>query len=295
MTFIEFARAHGLVIDHLPPEGVWRRYKTTDKPQHKNGAAVYNGDYGHVQNHGTMQETALWQADGDAKVAPIDPAVAERRRDELRRQRIAGLRRARDLWVAGRPLNRLHPYIERKGLAALGCAVLRQHDGQLLVPMWRGDALMNVQRIEPDGAKRFVYGAPAKGSYLVLDRPRAALTALVEGLATGLAVFQSVQQARDIVAFNTGNLIPVVEFLKPSGSVVMCGDDDHGTMARRGFNPGRDAARNVADLIGCGVAFPEDIEGSDFADFLKEHGEGAARRMERHLLAHARYVPTAVP
>lgn len=296
MNFIQFANAHGLIVDTLPALGRWVRVKTEDKPGHRNGAMKYMGDHGFIQNHATMQEVAVWKAEGDhAAARKIDPAVLQRQRDQERAIRVAGMRKARELWADSRPLNRLHPYLEAKGLTALGCACLRQRDGFLMVPLWSGKYLLNVQTIHPDGTKRFIYGAPVKGGYLVIDRPGAAVTALVEGLATGLAVYQNVRQARVIVAFNTGNLIPVVEALKPSGSVVMCGDDDHGTMRKRGFNPGRDAARNVADLIGCGVAFPQGIEGTDFADQLKEMGQGAGRQMERLILSKARYVRAAVP
>jgi putative DNA primase/helicase len=103
------------------------------------------------------------------------------------------------------------------------------------------------------------------------------------------------RQARVIVAFDAGNLLPVVERLKPNGSVVIAADNDHGTQAKRGMNPGIEKARNAAELIGCGVAYPTGIEGSDWADFAKEVGEGANRKIERLILAQARYVMEPVP
>jgi putative DNA primase/helicase len=205
------------------------------------------------------------------------------------------MRSARAFWQRARPLNRLHPYVDRKGLAALGCAGLRQHDGLLVVPVWHGQWLISVQTITPDGEKRFWPGAPVKAGAYVIERQRAAVTAVVEGLATGLAVFQAVRQARVIVAFDAGNLLPVVDRIRPSGSVVLCADNDWGTQAKRGVNPGIDKARNAAQLIGAGVAWPDGIEGTDFADYLKEVGEGAARKVERLILAQSRYVPEPVP
>ena len=111
-----------------------------------------------------------------------------------------------------------------------------------------------------------------------------------EGLATGLAIFQSLRMARVIVAFDAGNLIHTVDHLRPTGSVVICADNVHGTEAKRGTNPGREKAANAAELIGAGVAWPEGIEGTDLADYLAEVGEGGARKMERLILAKARYV-----
>jgi putative DNA primase/helicase len=169
-------------------------------------------------------------------------------------------------------------------------AALRVHGDALIVPVFWRDRLMSIQSITPDGQKRFWTGAPVKGGALVLDRPRAALTAVCEGLATGLAIFQSLRMARVIVAFDAGNLVHAVDQLRPTGSVVICADNDHGTEAKRGTNPGREKAANAAELIGAGVAWPEGIEGTDWADYLAEVGEGGARKMERLIQAKARYV-----
>ena len=49
--------------------------------------------------------------------------------------------------------------------------------------------------------------------------------------------------------------------------------------------------QNAAELIGAGVAWPEGIQGSDWADALAEWPNGA-RRIEREILAGGRYVLT---
>ena len=51
-----------------------------------------------------------------------------------------------------------------------------------------------------------------------------------------------------------------------------------------------DKARNAAELIGCGVAYPQGIEGSDFCDLLKEYGTGGAKHIERLVLSRTKYV-----
>jgi hypothetical protein len=33
MTFLQFCQAQGILIDATPPMGVWKRYKTLDKPK----------------------------------------------------------------------------------------------------------------------------------------------------------------------------------------------------------------------------------------------------------------------
>ena len=192
--------------------------------------------------------------------------------------------------LSGRPLNALHPYIAKKGLQALGCAGLRQMDGLLVVPVVHGQWVVSIQTISADGEKRFWPGAPVKSGAFVMARNGAALTCVCEGLATGLAVYQAVRSASVVVAFDAGNLLPVVQRLKPTGAVVLCADNDHGTQARRGVNPGLEKARNAAELIGAGVAYPQGIEGTDWADALAEWGQGGAKRVERQILAGARYV-----
>jgi putative DNA primase/helicase len=207
-----------------------------------------------------------------------------------RERRVRAMHGARSLWQQAGRLRSIHPYVDRKGLSALGCAGLRERDGLLVVPVMYGESVISLQTISAAGEKRFHAGAPVRGGAFVLDRPRAAVTALVEGLATGLAVFQAVRQARVVVCFDAGNLLPVAERLRPTGSVVIAGDNDHQTFVRRGVNPGVDKARNVAEYLGCGVAVPSGLEGTDWADALKEWGEGAPRRIEREILREARYV-----
>jgi putative DNA primase/helicase len=109
-------------------------------------------------------------------------------------------------------------------------------------------------------------------------------------LATGLAVYQAVRNATVVVAFDCGNLLPVTQTLGLRGSVVFAADNDWGTLAKRGVNPGIQAATNAAELIGAGVVWPKDIEGTDWCDYLTEHGEGAHRKAERLILAGAKYI-----
>lgn len=291
MDFLNFCHAHGVVIDCLPPVGLWRRYKTTDKPKHRNGAVKWMGDHGFVQNHATMTEVAVWRPDGAAPQRQcVDHALIARQRAQERARRIAAMQGARQRWSESTRLHGLHPYLASKELSIEGCAGLRVHGEHLVVPVRWGESLTSIQTINAEGEKRFWPGAPVKGGAFVLDRPKAALTAFCEGLATGLALYQCLRHARVVVAFDAGNLLPVVQRLQPQGSVVICADNDHGTQARTGINPGLQKAENAAELIGAGVAWPEGIEGTDWADALKEWGQQAHKRIERLILAKARYV-----
>lgn len=295
MNFEQALRQAGLNPREVVADGRIRRCTTESKPGKRNGWFVL-----HPEGHGTWGDWSSgtgealghWRDEHSTQQAPSAQALAEQRerRERERQYRVQAMKSARAFWERARPLSRIHPYIERKALTPLGCAGLRQHDGLLVVPVMAGGWLVSVQTITAAGEKRFWPGAPVKAGSFVMARPRAAVTVLVEGLATGLAVFQSMRSATVVVCFDAGNLLPVVQQLKPHGAVVIAADNDWSTQARRGFNPGREKAENAAELIGAGVAWPEGIEGTDWADMLAELGEGAGRKVERRILAGVKYV-----
>lgn len=293
MTFEQAMQACGLIPGAIVADGKWRRCKTTDKPKHRNGAYIMHPDgRGYWRNWATDSELNAWRDDGATHAAPVDLAAIQRRRAEERTARINAIHGARDAWSKSVPVSGVHPYLDKKGLSAIGCAGLRQSGDLLVIPVYFGNRIVSLQTISPSGEKRFWKGAPVKGGAYVLKRDKTAVTAVCEGFATGLAVFQSVRHSTVIVAFDAGNLTPVVDRIRPTGSVVICADDDHGTQVKRGFNPGIDKATNAAELIGAGVAWPQGIEGTDWADALHEWGQGAHRRIERQILAKAKYITT---
>lgn len=296
MRFEDALRLAGLHPREIVADGRIRRCPTESKPGKRNGWYCLHPDghgvYGDWTSGGG-EALGHWR-DERAQADPVAVARMQARaasqRERERRERVQAMRSARLFWHRASPTSRLHPYLQRKSLSALGTNGLREHDGLLVVPVWHGAWIISVQTIHPDGTKRFWPGAPVKGGSFTIDRRGSAVTVICEGLATGLAVYQSVRQARVIVAFDAGNLLPVVQAAQPSGSVVIAADNDWKTHARRGMNPGVEKARNAAELIGCGVAYPQDIEGSDWADAAQEYGQGAGRRIERLILAQVRYV-----
>lgn len=296
MNFDQALRLAGLHPRDIVPDGKIRRCKSDMQPSKRNGWYVLHPDGRGVWGDwttGSGQALGNWK-DDSASAQGVDPAVIarlQRQREQEREYRIQAVRSARRFWHESSPLSMPHPYVEAKGLQPLGCAGLRINDGLLVIPVLIGESLVSLQTIAPDGAKRFWPGAPVKAGAYTLRRERSVVTVVVEGLATGLAVFQSMRNATVIVAFDAGNLLPVIERIRPSGSVVVAADNDHKTMVKRGFNPGIDKATNAAELIGAGVAYPTGIEGSDWADAMKEWGEGAARKIERAILAKAKFVP----
>ncbi len=293
-TFEQVLRISGFHPTVIRDDGKWRRCKTDDKMGKKNGAYVLHPDgRGYFKNWATDEGMNAWKDDNTTHAKPIDQARLQAQRDRERQYRIQSVRSARAFWNEARPLSLPHAYVANKGLMPLGCSGARTHDGLLVIPVMLGPALISIQTITHDGTKRFWPGAPVSSGSYTMRRDRASITILCEGFATGLALFQSVRNSTVIVCFDAGNMIKVAEYLRPKGSVVVFGDNDHRTMVKIGKNPGLDAARNTAELIGAGVAHVSGIEGSDADDYLHELGEGAARKLERLVLAKAKYVPAA--
>jgi putative DNA primase/helicase len=291
MSFESALRAAGFQLREVVADGRWRRCATGDKPYRRNGAYVlYPDGRGYFRNWALDDGVNAWTSNVATQARPIDLARVAHQRERERQYRLQAIRAARAYWQAAQPMHRPHPYIERKGLTQLGCAGLRQHDGSIVVPVWHDDRIISVQTISPDGEKRFWPGAPVKSGALMLKRSKAGITVFVEGLATGLAVFQSVRTATVAVCFDAGNLLPVVQRLRPAGMLCIAADNDHGTQARCGVNPGIAKAKDAAALVGAGVAWPTGIEGTDFADLLREVGQRGARRIEREIVNAARYV-----
>lgn len=283
MRFEDALRLAGLMPKSIIADDRWHRCATENKPRKRNGAYRLARDerIGWFRDWALHDGAQTWRADGEYDIRPIDERKLRADRERERSRRIAAMRGAREFWNAAQPMRALHPYIARKRLAALGCAGLRVSGALLVVPVWHGEWIVSVQTISEDGEKRFWTGAPVKAGCYVIERKGAALTVFCEGLATGLAVYQSMRVARVVVCFDAGNLLPVVQRLKPAGSVVIAADNDHETEARIGVNPGIKKAKEAAEAIGCGVAYPNGISGSDWADALVEWTVDADPRSRR--------------
>lgn len=289
--FYTVLTASGFVLDRVVADGKWHRVKTTDKPKHRNGAYLMrlDGSVAWFKNWATDQNFNTWHREGEVSPAAKrinDAAVlaAQHRAAAYQADQIKHIR----TYFAGLPLLRGgHPYLTGKELDMRGCTGLRVDGELLVVPVMRDGMVMSLQTIAPDGKKLFKTGCPVKCGVFLLDRPQAVLTCFVEGLATGLAVYQSINQCRVVVCFDSGNLVEVARHYQGRGLGVVCADNDWQTATRIGMNPGLVAGFKAAELMGCGMAYPEDIEGSDWADAITEFGEDARRWVNRKIMLKA--------
>lgn len=287
--FLSTLLAAGLRARDVWPDGRWHRCPTDDKPRRKNGVYLLaaDGRRGVFKNYALDTEFNFW-TDGKP-VSESDKRDMARlvslARDQERGRRLTAMRLLAKHWPTLQPLRGGHPYLERKGLRLDGCAGLRLDGDKLVIPMQRGGRLMSLQTITPEGEKKYRAGCPVAGTTFDIERPGARLTCYAEGFATGLAVFQCVPQARVRVCFDAGNLVRVAEEAgRVPGMAVVCADNDWTGQRNAGLEKGQRAA----ELLGCGIAYPQGIEGSDWADALLEWGSPAKVRTE--VMRGAKYV-----
>lgn len=196
----------------------------------------------------------------------MEQARQQREADQRQRQQAAA-EYARKLWRDARQADPDHPY-----LASKGCRphTLRQLGDALLVPLTRKGELINVQRIYPNGSKRFLFGGRVKGCYSPLGLIQVGQPFyLCEGWATGATLHESTGHPV-ACAMNAGNLLSVGQLLTityPNALFIVAGDDDRQTEG----NPGKRAAITTAATLGCGLILPpwcadEPLTLTDFND-----------------------------
>lgn len=249
-------------LDFLPePDGNIHRFRVPDdKP------GTLNGWYVLYLDGIASAAFGSWKTGGASTWCsrePVDAREAEQVRqriDQARQQREAEQRQrqletatlAQRWWRDARRADPDHPYLIAKGVRPYG---LRQRGDELLVPLYSGGVLVNLQRIALDGGKRFLFGGRVRGCYSPMGRiaPGKPLC-ICEGWATGATLHESGYTVA--CGMNSGNLKPVALALRAeyhSVEIIIAGDDDR----RTDGNPGRTAANAAAVAVGGLVTFPE--------------------------------------
>ncbi len=230
--------------------------------------------------------TDTWRADhnrehdreqGARIAAAIDAARRQREREQAQAQDNAA-RRAQRLWSDAKPATAGHPYLARKRIPAL---CLRQHGDCLLIPLRTvADELVNVQRIHPDGTKRFLKGGRIVGAFALFgcELPEEGELYIAEGWATA-ATIATTLRLPVVAAMNAGNLAPVAQAIRaarPGLALTLAADDDHGTPG----NPGMTKAAEAARLVQGAMTWPTTCrqEGCGCTDFNDVANCGRAPR-----------------
>lgn len=276
--------------------GKWWYWLRTFRPDA--GGAYIVGRFGSYKSGDSTKVQIDWKPLGDAERARLkaERDAAQVRADAARaaEAELAALG-ASDLWRRAAKAGQSR-YLERKGVVGEACRFLP--DGSLVVPLLRYDlprdqALRAVQRIFPDGSKRFTKGFAKSGCAVRLgDVVPGRVVLVCEGYATGLTLrMATLQELAVYVALDAGNLahvVPLVRALHPECRILICADDDfrtHDQFTGELTNPGRAMARMVAKTVpGCDLLWPvfapatRGPKDTDFNDLHARQGLGAVTR-----------------
>lgn len=261
MSFQAFASSHGLIIDHLEI-GKWTRVPTVDHPHKKNGAYIYDGHSGAVQNWAVHLKPVPYFSDkpynNSYKLLAKKAQTEKIKRQESARRKVTGIMRNVKMGT--------HPYLIKKGFPEVEGWVL---DGDLIIPMRKNGNLVGCQRISQDGTKKFLYGQETKGASCVFDTK--GVNILVEGYATALSVRRALKSLRQRytihVCFSAGNMIEIAKGIP--GAFVVADNDPAGLRA--------------ANETGCRY-WVSDVVGEDFNDYEIQVGTKAAAKSLNEML-----------
>ena len=207
MNFQQFAQSHGLIINSLVLDK-WIRVPTTDHPHKRNGAYIYDGQSGAVQNWSVHEKPISWYSKEAYKPDPNLAAKREKaEQDKLLLQKRAA---HRAYHLIKHSVMGHHPYLAKKGFDSAKAYVL---EDKLVLPMRVNQSLVGCQIIQPDGTKKFLFGQRTKGASLTIDNKGRDI--LCEGFATALSVrraLKGLQKRYTIhVCFSAGNMLEVAK------------------------------------------------------------------------------------
>lgn len=260
-SFVDFCRLHGVEIDRLPDVGVWRRFRTTDKPSHRNGAVKFMGDHGFVQNHATMNEVAVWRSEGESKVAQQQiQRIAQKAADDIAQGQRRAAEKAANILRECKTAR--FPYLEAKGFPEEVANVWKSDKGEfMVVPMRVGRDIVGCQLIDAEGVKKFLYGQRCSLAQHVFTAGNGGVHIVCEGYATALSVRVAMARLKRPyalhVCFSAGNMKKVASAL-PMG-LAIADNDASGTGER------------IAKEIGWPY-WMSDVVGEDFNDAHRRLG-----------------------
>jgi len=240
MSFINFARAHGVDVDpnKLYPSDKIKRTGTVAKPKSTNGSYFWDGQRGWVMDW-SGEAKVIWYNDPNArpwtdaeKKAWADKRRAQASEQQIKYEQVA--KKAEAILKSAKTEN--HPYLQYKGFKDEVGLVLDSH---LLVPMRNVSTarLQGYQAIHFDYQtrkyeKKMLSGMRAKNAVFYIGARQVEETWLVEGYATGLSLHKALRtcglKSSVVVCFSASNLIQVADQI-PGNRFVFADNDESKT------------------------------------------------------------------
>lgn len=294
-AFRDAIAAAGLTPPHeIIGDGERHRFSSDGRANNKSGWYIFHDDEFPAGAFGCWRSelSSTWKSSKPKQFTDAERDEYRERMKRLEKQRERERQEATDYAAvtAAQMWNEAtegdHPYLTRKQITCLGARVLGD---MLLVPMKHSaKELVGLQRIWPDGTKRFIKGSPLAGAYTTIGTPTKDGTVVVcEGYATGVSIHLATGYCV-VVAFNSGNLAEVSQKIRkalPSARLIIAGDDDAFTVrppnhieAGQPWNPGIEAATATGFPVYLPVWQGERDRGTDFNDLHVAEGIKAVRK-----------------
>jgi putative DNA primase/helicase len=264
-SMLSAALDFGLLVNYIEQNEQVQRVSTLIKPRSKNGWYIAYGDF-LIMGDWLTGITETYKPDGYQQTRQDNERIKqsiERHKKEKSRLQDQTANYASQTYESAAEVA-VHPYLASKGLdSSDGLKIVKN---QLLVPLVNlmSQQVENLQRIFPDGAKRFLKHGRITGLCYPCGFKNGIWSKqlekvfICEGYATAATIYQMTQQPV-LAAMNANNLLPVAKLaLKkwPGSEIVIAGDDDYLTEQRTGINPGKAKACEAANLLGVKVSFP---------------------------------------
>lgn len=296
--FRDAIAASGLTPPHeIIGDGERHRFSSDGRPNNKSGWYRFHDDERPAGAFGCWRTdmSSTWKSSKPQQFTEAEREEYRERMKRLEKQRERERQEATEyaaitatqMWNEATEGD--HPYLTRKQITCLGARVLGD---MLLVPMKHSaKELVGLQRIWPDGTKRFIKGSPLAGAYMTIGTPTKEGTVVIcEGYATGVSIHMATGYCV-VVAFNSGNLSEVSQKIRkalPSARLIIAGDDDAFTVrppnhvqAGQPWNPGIEAATATGFPVYLPVWQGDRDRGTDFNDLHVAEGIKAVRKCFR--------------
>lgn len=195
--------------------------------------------YGWFKDCRSGETSNFSHKNGDTPISKEEKETLRKAREEAKeierqeRERKHAINSSRFKKVLKRlPIAKAHPYLDKKGISPHGVR-LRPKKNELIIPLYGSDGTLNGLQKVSMSWKGYVKNSKSQASYYPLAKGGEDLSTLI--VAEGFATAATVREATDmpvIVAFDSGNLLPVIKALKikyPGAQIIIAADSDQWT------------------------------------------------------------------
>ncbi|CAK7026123.1 MAG: hypothetical protein DELT_02591 [Desulfovibrio sp.] len=282
-TFRDILNDKGLMPSEIIADGELHRCPTQTKPHKQNGAYIAHLDAPATLwwcNWETIEQDTFTEA-GKNSLSPAEQEALKQRQEVIKRQReaefnarrAAATQKGQSILNASLPCSPEHPYLRRKGVPALGEMRQSQNEELLLPVRDISGNLLSLQRIFPNGDKRFLTGGRVSGGYFLLQGKPEKPFVICEGYATGASIHLACE-CTVFVAFSAINLPHIAGIVRrkhPGKIILICGDNDEAGRSKGQEAAQKAQARLVLPVFTTGT-------GTDFNDLHQSEGLQEVRR-----------------